>query len=216
MKHVIRYAKLIFGLVLYGLGSYLSIQANIGLAPWEAFQMGISKIAGIQYGNVVLLLGLVIIAFDLLLGEKVGVGTFLNMLIVGKSVDLFLWLKPLPVIENFRVGMLVMLLGQVVISLASYFYIGAGLGCGPRDALMVAIGKRLKKVPIGAVRGVIEGAALLAGWLMGSKVGLGTVIAVFGISFILQATFRILRFDVKAVRHENFLETLHIKTKAHT
>jgi len=213
MKQAVRGVKLIFGLMLFGVGSYLNIQANIGLAPWEAFQMGLSKVTGIQYGNVVLLLGLVIIIFDLAFREKIGIGTFLNMVIVGKTVDLCLWLKPLPVIENFWVGLLVLLSGQFVISLASYFYIGAGYGCGPRDALMVALGKRLKKVPIGAVRGVIEGCALLAGWLMGSKVGLGTVIAVFGISFILQFTFRMLRFDVKAVRHEDFLETLHIKKK---
>lgn len=216
MKHIIRYARLMLGLVLFGIGSYCNIQANIGLAPWEAFQMGISAVTGIRYGNVVLLLGLVIILIDLALREKIGIGTFLNMLVVGKVVDLLLWLKPLPTIENFWLGLLILLLGQTILCVGSYFYIGAGFGCGPRDAMMVALGKRLKKIPIGAVRGAIEAGALLAGWLMGSKIGLGTVIAVFGISFILQGTFRVLRFDVKAVRHEDFLETLHIKQKAHS
>ena len=66
-----------------------------------------------------------------------------------------------------------LLLGQLSICIGSYFYIGASLGCGPRDALMVALGKRLPKVPIGIVRGVIEGTVLLIGWLLGAKVGIG-------------------------------------------
>jgi uncharacterized membrane protein YczE len=100
-----------------------------------------------------------------------------------------------------------LLLSQIIVSLATYFYIGAGMGCGPRDTLMVALGKMFPKVPIGAIRGSIEGTVLLIGFLLGAKVGIGTVIAVFGISFILQYTFKLLKFDIKAVVHENIFET---------
>ena len=211
MKHIIRYARLMLGLVLFGIGSYLSIQANVGLAPWDAFQMGIATMFGIQYGNVVILVGIVIVAANLALGEQVGVGTILNILVIGKVIDLLRWLGIVPLIGNFWLGILVMFLGQVFICVGTYFYIGAELGGGPRDSLMVAIGKRLKKVPIGVIRGAIEGTVLLLGWLMGSKVGGGTVLAVFGIGFILQTTFRILHFDVKALRHESIFETLHLR-----
>lgn len=91
---------------------------------------------------------------------------------------------------------------------ASYFYIGAGLGCGPRDALMVAMGKKLKKFPIGLVRGILEGTVLLIGWLLGAKVGIGTVIAVFGIGTIMEYTFKILHFDVRNIKHEDFADTV--------
>lgn len=85
-----------------------------------------------------------------------------------------------------------------------------GLGCGPRDALMVALGKRFSKAPIGLVRGLLEGSVLLIGWLLGAKVGLGTVIAVFGIGIIIEYTFKLFRFDVKGVQHENLLDTIRI------
>ena len=107
--------------------------------------------------------------------------------------------------------------GQVVICLGSYFYIGAAMGCGPRDALMVAMGKRFSRLPIGLVRGILEGTVLLLGWLMGAKVGIGTIIAVFGIGTIMEYTFRILKFDVKGVRHENFADTVRrIRSGRHT
>lgn len=101
-----------------------------------------------------------------------------------------------------------LLLGQVSICIGSYFYIGASMGCGPRDALMVALGKRMPNVPIGITRGLIEGTVLLIGWLLGAKVGIGTVISVFGISFILETTFKLLHFDVTNVDHESVVDTV--------
>ena len=83
------------------------------------------------------------------------------------------------------------------------------MGAGPRDSMMVALGRRLNRFPIGAVRGILEGTVLFLGWLMGAKVGIGTVIAVFGISTIMQYTFKILSFDVKGVKHENLVDTIN-------
>ncbi len=203
-----RTIRLVFGLFLYGVGSYMGIQANVGLAPWEAFSMGIFYKTGFLYGDIVVVTGLVIIVIDFLLKEKIGFGTILNAIMIGKVVDLCNWLGFIPQMHNFAAGVAVLLAGQVVICIASYFYIRAGLGCGPRDALMVAMGKRLKRCPIGLVRGILEGSVLLLGWIMGAKVGIGTVIAVFGIGTIMEYTFRILRFDVRNVRHENFADTI--------
>ncbi len=203
-----RMARLMLGLVLFSIGSYLTIQANIGLAPWEAFSMGVSAATGTSYGNILVLSGFVILLIDIAFKEKIGLGTVLDMLLIGKFVDLWRWMGLLPMMENFWLGLAMLLLGQVCICVASYFYIGAGFSCGPRDALMVALGKRFPKTPIGLIRGLIEGSVLLVGWLLGAKVGLGTVIAVFGIGFILQFTFRLLRFDVTAVTQEDILQTV--------
>ncbi|MEF9972738.1 MAG: hypothetical protein RR296_00485 [Clostridia bacterium] len=207
MAYFKRTIRLIVGLLLFALGSYLSIQANIGLAPWEAFGMGCAYLTGASYGNVVVVTGLLILVVDCLLKEKIGLGTVLNVLLIGKFIDLFGLLHLVPMMHNFFAGLAVLLLGQVVICIGSYFYIGAGMGCGPRDALMVALGKRLPKVPLGAIRGMIEGAVLLLGWLLGAKVGVGTLIAVFGIGFILEYTFKCFHFDAKAVSHENLVQT---------
>lgn len=203
-----RVVRLLFGLFLYSLGLTMCIQANVGLAPWDAFTMGISNVTGISYGNVSILTGIVIlIVVAGFMGEKIGIGTILNTLLIGLMVDIMQSVKLIPYMTNFILGTLMLLLSQVVISFATYFYISPGLGCGPRDTLMVAIGKLLPNVPIGAIRGTIEGTVLLIGFLLGAKVGLGTVIAVFGIGFILQYTFKLLKFDIKSVIHESIFKT---------
>ncbi len=208
-NYIKRIFRLLCGIFLYSLGLTLSIQANVGLAPWDAFGMGVSNITGISYGNISILTGIIIlIVVAGFLKEKIGLGTVLNTLLIGVFVDFMQSIRLIPFMTNFFLGTLMLLLSQVIISLATYFYISPGMGCGPRDTLMVAMGKLFPNVPIGAVRGCIEGTVLLIGFLLGAKVGIGTVIAVFGISFILQYTFRLLKFDIKSVAHENIFETL--------
>lgn len=210
----VRLVRLIFGLFLFALGSFLTIQANIGLASWEAFSMGIANITGQTYGNILIISGVVILGVDVLLKEKVGFGTILNTILIGVFVDMIQAFEIIPQMHGFLSGVVMLLLGQVSICIGSFFYIGASMGCGPRDALMVALGKRLPNVPIGIVRGCIEGAVLLIGWLLGAKVGIGTVISVFGISFILETTFKLLHFNVTNVEHESVVETVKaIKTE---
>jgi uncharacterized membrane protein YczE len=143
-----------------------------------------------------------------LLKEPIGWGTVLDALLIGKFVDLFMYLNILPLMKNFAGGIALLLFGQVIVAIGSYFYISPGLGCGPRDSLMTALSKHIPKAPIGLIRGVIEGSALLLGFLLGAKVGIGTVIAIFGISFIIQIVFGIFKFDVKTVKHENLVESL--------
>lgn len=204
----VRLVKLVFGLFLFALGSFLTIQANIGLASWEDFSMGLAYLTDQTYGNILIISGFVILLVDVALKEKIGFGTILNTILIGTFVDLIQAVDLIPQMNNFFSGVLMLLLGQLSICIGSYFYIGASLGCGPRDALMVALGKRLPKVPIGIVRGVIEGTVLLIGWLLGAKVGIGTVISVFGISFILEVTFNILHFDVTNIEHESIVDTV--------
>lgn len=203
----LRTLKLIWGLFLFALGVVLTIQANIGLAPWDAFSVGVSNITGITYGNVVILTGVGILIFIVLLKEKIGLGTILNTVLIGAMSDILLSLKIIPVMDNFFFGLIMLLVGQIVISFGSYFYIGQGLGSGPRDSLMIALSKRLPNVSIGVIRGGIEGSALIIGWLLGAKVGIGTIISVFGIGFIIQYTFKLLRFNVKAVKHDSLFDT---------
>lgn len=207
-NYIKRTAKVMFGLILYSIGLLFSINANIGLAPWDAFGIGVSNLTGISYGNVSILTGIVILCSVVLLKEKIGIGTVLNTVLIGVFVDILLSLNILPKMTNFFAGLLVMVIGQIIVSFASYFYISPGMGCGPRDTLMVALGKRFPTVPIGAIRGLIEGTVLIIGFLLGAKVGIGTVIAVFGISFIMQTTFKYLKFDIKGVVHESLFDSL--------
>lgn len=94
-----------------------------------------------------------------------------------------------------------MFAGLFIISLASYFYMGSGFGAGPRDSLMVAL-ERKTGLAVGLCRGIVEGSAVLLGWLLGGPVGLGTVLSAFGIGFCIQVVFRSLGFDARTVQHE--------------
>jgi uncharacterized protein len=212
-SYLIRVTRTILGLFLYACGSYCVIRASIGLGPWEAFHMGVSYHVPLSYGNIAVLTGFVILGIDFLLKEPIGLGTILNTFLIGKFVDLFFFLDVLPKMSNFASGIALLLAGQFIVATASYFYISNGLGCGPRDSLMTALSKRLPKFPVGAIRGMIEGSALLVGFLLGAQVGIGTVIAMFGISFIIQLVFGFFKFDVKTIKHENIVETYHYMTK---
>lgn len=203
--------KLIIGLFTYALGLVLCIHADIGLAPWDAFGIGVSKASGISYGNVSIITGIaILIVLVLVFKEKIGFATILNTLLIGIFADLIINSNTIPYMQNFITGLLMLVTGQIVICLASYLYIGLGLGAGPRDSLMVALGKKFPNIPIGGVRGTIEGTVLLIGWLLGAKVGLGTVIYVFSIGFVLQTIFKLLNFDVKSIVHESVLDTINV------
>ena len=207
-------AKLIIGLFFYALGLVLCIHADIGLAPWDAFGIGINKVTGISYGNVSIITGiLILIGLVLLFKEKIGFATILNTILIGIFADFIIESKIIPYMSNFFSGLLMLITGQIIICISTYLYISVGLGAGPRDSLMVALGKKFPNVPIGIIRGSIEGTVLLIGWLLGAKVGLGTVIYVFGIGFILQTTFRLLNFDVKSIVHESVFDTVNVFKK---
>lgn len=208
-----RITGLVWGLFLAALGSYFSIQANVGLAPWEAFSTGIANVTGGSYGNVVVLTGFLFILLDWRLGEKIGVGTLLNAICIGKFVDLFQHIGLVPWLQDMWAGFGLLLLGQVLIAIGSFYYMRAGLGCGPRDSLMVALGRRFPSVPIGAIRWLIEGSALLIGWLLGAKVGLGTVVAVISIGPILQVTFYLFAFNATKVEHEGVFDMVRNRKK---
>lgn len=202
-----RLTRLIFGLFLYALGSYMCVQGNVGLAPWDAFHLGLSYQVGLSMGTVSVIASLLIVVLDFFLGEKIGVGSLLNACLIGIFLDLLRNAAVIPQMQGMMSGVLLLLAGIATIAFATYFYSSTAWGCGPRDALMVCLCRRFPKVPVGAIRACIEGTVLCVGWLCGAKVGIGTVIAVFGFGAILQAVFRMVRYDVTAVVHESVADT---------
>ena len=205
-QFLIRLLRLISGLFLYALGIVVTLKAHVGYAPWEVFHVGLANTMGMSIGTASILTGLVIGLLTILLGEKLGLGTILNMVLIGIFLDIILEFKMIPVINNFVLGIIMLLAGLFIISLASYFYIGSGFGAGPRDSLMVAL-TRKTGLPIGLCRGIIEIAAVLVGWRLGGMVGIGTIISAFIIGFCIQTTFKLLNFDAKEVKHESLDET---------
>ncbi|MFA5851046.1 MAG: hypothetical protein WC833_14345, partial [Bacteroidales bacterium] len=127
-KIALSFSKLVFGLFLYALGIALTIRANIGYGPWEVFHVGLGRTVGITIGNASIAVGLIIIVITLLMGEKIGVGTILNMFLIGFFLDGLLISDIIPVIENTYLGILALIAGLYIIAVGSYFYIGSGFG----------------------------------------------------------------------------------------
>lgn len=201
MNNKYRIPRLFFGIFLYGLGIVLAIRADIGIAPWATFHQGISNALGITFGQATIGVGIIILAINYTIGIKIGFGTVINVFGIGSIVDFLLVYNLVPKMTTLFTGVIMVILSMFVIALATYFYIGAGYGTGPRDGLMVGLVKKTNK-KVGSIRGGIEVTVLFIGFLLGAKVGIGTLILGVGIGPIVQWTFKVLDFDVKNIEHQ--------------
>ena len=202
----IRLLRLILGLFLYALGIVVTMNANIGYAPWDVFHIGLAKAIGMSIGSALIITGVVIGIIAVMLGEKLGLGTILNMILIGVFLDMLLGFHIVPLASNFPFAIIMMILGLFIIALASYFYIGSAFGAGPRDSLMVVL-TRKTGLPVGVCRGAIELLAAFVGWRLGGMLGIGTVISAFVIGFCIHTTFKLLKFDATEVKHETLNQT---------
>ncbi|MDN4597009.1 YczE/YyaS/YitT family protein [Leifsonia virtsii] len=167
-----RIVQLLIGLFLYGIAISLMVRAGIGVSPWDVLAQGLSLKTGIEFGWVTNLIGLVVLAFWIPLRQKPGLGTILNVLLVGPSAQLGLDL--LPQQTELWAQVLFFAAGLVLLAVATGLYIGPRLGPGPRDGLMTGLHARTGR-PIWMVRTAIEVTVLIVGWALGGNVGIGTL-----------------------------------------
>ncbi len=197
-------------LFVNGFGIYLTIQANIGAAPWDVLNLGISKTFGILYGTASIAVSLTILIIDILLKEPIGLAMFIDAIVVGKSVDFFNWLNLVPKAESMLTAVPMMLAGLVILAYTQYGYMAASLGCGPRDTLLVGLAKRAGKLPIGVVSILLLSTATLIGWLLGGPVGVGTLICAFGAGPIMQMAFQSVHFDATHIKHQRLQDSCKV------
>jgi len=203
-KRVLKeWLKIVAGLVVFAFGVHLTIYANIGLAPWDCLGMGIAKHTPFNYGVAMTIMAVTILLIDILLKEKIGFGTIIDAILTGNFVQAFNYINPLPENKNLWLGIGIMLVGFVFMALGMWIYMSAGQCCGPRDALLVGLGKRLPKVPIGVVEILLWAVVLLAGYLLGGPVGIGTLISTVGAGLIMQLVYKIIKFEPRKIEHRS-------------
>ena len=179
-----RFAQLLAGLCLYGVTSAMLVLANLGLDPWDVLHQGLSRTFGLGIGTWAIIASFVVLLAWWPLHQRPGIGTVTNALLVGLVIDVVLALVHPPHQWWVRVALL---LGAVAGNgVATGFYIGAGLGPGPRDGLSVGIAGRGHSMRV--VRTAVEGTVLVIGFLLGGSVGIGTVIYALGIGPITHLT----------------------------
>lgn len=187
----IRFLHVNAGLALFGLGIALQIRAGVGLGPWDAFHTGLALRTPLTVGQAIVGSGLAVLVTSMLLAKtKVGLGTLLNMLVIGPWVDLFLGLPGFPVAHAWWDGAAYFGIGMVLIGLATGVYLTAGLGAGPRDGFALGLA-RVLGITVRRARTLIEVVVLTSGWLLGGSVGLGTLAFALGIGPLMQWSLRV-------------------------
>lgn len=192
----LRWTRLLTGLLLFAVGTFMTLQARLGVPPWDVLHDGLRRHTPLTFGLATIAVGVVLVAASLAAGVKPGPGTLANMVLIGVLIDLFLSTGAGDGAGGSSLGLRLVLCagGIAVIGLGSALYIGAGLGAGPRDGLMVIIATRAH-ARIGIARALIEGSALLAGALLGGAMGLGTALFAVGIGPSVDIWFRVFRMD---------------------
>ncbi len=178
-----RFAQLVVGLLLYGFTMALMVQSGLGLDPWDVFHEGLTHHVPLTFGQVVIVVGAIVLLLWIPLKQRPGIGTVLNVLLIGLAADAGIALVPAPDGLWARVSLL--LLGIVGNGLAGALYINAALGPGPRDGLWVALVARTG-ISVRRVRTGIEVTVLATGFLLGGTVGIGTVLYALAIGPLVQ------------------------------
>ncbi len=209
-KVVLQWVRIVLGLLVFAFGVHLTIFANIGLAPWDCLGMGIAKHTPLNYGLSMTVMALMILGIDLLLKERIGFGTIIDALLTGNFVQMFNDLNPLAENKNTWLGILIMLTGFVFMALGMWIYMKGEQCCGPRDSLLVGLGKRMQRIPIGFVEILLWGAVTLLGWLLGGPVGIGTLISTFGAGLVMQLVYSLIRFEPRSLRHRSAAEIVRL------
>ncbi|MBR3867420.1 MAG: YitT family protein [Butyricicoccus sp.] len=207
-----RFILLVAGTALTALGVVLMLQANIGLEPWSVFHQGLERTTGISFGMASSLTGFLAILAAVILGESFGIGTIVNIVLCGVLIDVLNAIAWIPLMTTVPTGILMLFAGMIVLAIGTWLYMASELGSGPRDALTVALARKVKR-SVGPCRIVMDCTVTALGFLMGGKIGIGTVIAAVFVGWIIDLTFRLVHFHPTELRQENIAETLRILLK---
>lgn len=185
--------QFVLGLMGMGLGIATMLEAGVGVGPWAVFHDGIARVTPLTFGQALMAVGVAVLGLAWLwTGERPGPGTFVNMVVVGPSVDLFRASGWLPVQEALGPGIVQALIGVAIIGLASGGYITVRFGAGPRDAFVLGL-SRLAGWSIRRTRTTVELVVLAIGVALGGSAGLGTLLFAVSIGPSMQTSLRLFR-----------------------
>lgn len=205
--------KIMIGLFLFAVGNVLTINAQLGVAPWVVFDQGVSNLLGITVGQANILAGFVILILDIFLGQALGWGSILNMLMIGIFMDILMLNNLIPIFDGLVLRFIILIIGVIIQGFGTYYYIGGGLGAGPRDGLMVALTRKGNR-SFRFYKTTIEIMVVVVGYLLGGDLGIGTIIMAILSGQIFQSVFNLVKFDISGVNHRFIQEDIiYLKEK---
>lgn len=167
-----RISQLLVGLFLFGFSIAMMLRAGIGVSPWDVLSQGLMVQTGLPFGLITNAVGALVLLLWIPIRQKPGIGTVVNVLLIGPSIEVGLWLIPAQTTLALQVALFAG--GLALYAIATGLYIGGRFGPGPRDGLMTGIHHRWGW-KIWIVRTSIEIVVLALGWLLGGTVGVGTL-----------------------------------------
>jgi len=190
---VVRILSLVVGLFLFAFGIVLQLESGLGLSPWDVLNQGIADITALSFGTANVVVALLVLVLAWALGARIGPGTVANAILIGLMVDGLLRIEAVAGLSETPLAarIVMMVVGILTIGIGTGFYIGAGMGAGPRDSLMLVTSRRTG-VRIGVTRAAIEVAVTVVGFALGGTVGIGTLAFAFGIGPAVELSFWLL------------------------
>lgn len=218
-REILKYFKCIFGLFVCALGMVLIMKANLGFSPWTSFYEGISKNLSLTLGQVHILFGIWIISIDLYLGEVIGGGSLLSILLFGIFVDILTIIFVIQIPNILALKIFFIFLGTFLFTYGTYIYMSTGLGLGALDSLMIGLSKRYH-IQAGRIRNILEMLALTLAFLLGGNIGIGTIIFSLFAGTFLEKLFILHKCEPQNIKHRELKSDIryirsHIKSIKH-
>lgn len=185
---LLRYLALFSGLFVIANGIVFTINARLGVNPWDVLHIGLSTKIGLTIGQVMQGVGLLLIVFSYFFKVRPSIGTILNMIFLGLFVDLVIAAGYVPQPELLWLRIVLYICGVVLFGFGVAFYISPNLGAGPRDSLMLAL-TRASRFRVGTIRTFIEVTVATIGYFLDGPLGIGTVIFALSIGLFMELGF---------------------------
>ena len=200
--------RIVIGLFISSIGLVFTFKSNIGAAPWEVLSLGVANIAKVSVGKITVIISAVVLFIDFLLGQKVGLGSLLDMFLIGTYIDILLDLNIISNPNSTLESIIYIFLAMVFMGIGSYFYMSAEMGSGPRDSFVVGLVQKTGR-SFGLIRSMVEIAIVIVGYLLGAKVGIGTIILSLFTGIVIEKIFELFKFDVSKLDHKSLVDEIN-------
>lgn len=189
------------GFIICALGVVFMLASDTGYGPWDVLSSGLAHTFGITIGQAIIAISVVLVIIEYFAGSSIGIGTLLNMLLIGVYIDIIRATGIIQPGENLLLRTIFLFLGILILNFGIWLYMAQALGSGPRDGLMVVMAKKLN-LSIGTVKIINEVLAVVVGYFLGGSFGVGTILIALFSGPMLNKQFALLHFDAKKVQHE--------------
>ncbi|NLW43490.1 MAG: hypothetical protein GXY89_10175 [Tissierellia bacterium] len=204
---LVRLLLLVFGLYLCGVGLTFFYYNGLGLDGWNVLHDGLSKLFNVKIGTAFVTVSIIMLTLGILMKEKLGIATIANALLIGNFMQININLGLLKPQTDLLNGLLFTLIGMIITGFGYYFYMGVGLGSGPRDSFVMAVSRKIN-LKVGYVKSIIEVIAIILGYLIGGDFGISTIIIAIFTGITVQKVFDLLKFNPKAIEQESITDVL--------